>query len=154
MIKILKDGVISGLGILLMAGCATQKAYTFVELIPYKQFTEAGIYVTESDDVSFAYDPLASVEAVSVGGITKEKDKRTKKTDDLYVNTDVQVAESAKKRYVKVYKEANFDDAAKSLILQLKDIGATGLLCMKCSYIANDGAGNSRYIIRGMAIHR
>ena len=67
--------------VILATSCATVKLpqpYSYSNYIDYSAFTEQGIFVTESNSVSFDYQQLGSISVVEVGGwVSVDKGKRT-----------------------------------------------------------------------------
>lgn len=74
------------LTIWLFAACVTPKMpepYGFSSFLDYSQLTSRGIYVTESNSVSFDYKTLGSVSITEVGGWMKKgkEPKTTRKSN-------------------------------------------------------------------------
>ena len=115
----------------LFTACVTPKMpepYGFSTLLNYSPLTDKGIFVTESNSVSFDYKTLGSVSATEVGGWVK-KGKKPKAT-----------RESNKSRNDDMYVER--------MVNTLKVVGANGIINLKVQFESD------RIIISGMAIKK
>jgi hypothetical protein len=137
----------------LFTACVTPKMpepYGFSSFLDYSPLTDKGIFVTESNSVSFDYKTLGSVSATEVAGwVKKGKEPKTirnldkNREDDMYIGTD-------KNQYTgrNVYVAANVDMAMERIISTLQEIGANGIINLKVQ-------GDSHQItISGMAIKK
>lgn len=139
----------------LFTSCTTPKIpepYGFSSFLDYSPLTERGIYVTESNSVSFDYQTLGSVAATEVGGWVRKKEvkeiKKIKETtkgreDDLYANVD-----RTQNPGKKVYVSPSLSGALKRMANTLKEVGANGIINLKVEM------GSSRIVISGMAIRK
>ena len=114
-------------------------------LMDYSPLTSNGIFVTESNSVSFEYEPIGSVVAVAYGGWGKLESQKAGK-DDSYVSTSGKT----------VYFDPSLSDAYESLKSKLFEIGANGIINLKATFTPGDP---SRYVVgtitlSGMAIAR
>lgn len=53
-----------------LASCVSVQQYTTTNIIDYSEFAKQGIFVSESNSVSFDYQPLGSVVSITQGGST------------------------------------------------------------------------------------
>ena len=133
--------------------CVTPKMpepYGFSSFLDYSPLTNNGIYVTESNSVSFDYKTVGSVSVTEVGGSVKKgkEPKTTRKpnksnSDDMYVGID-------KSQYTgkNVYVTPSLDVAMERMANTLKEFGANGIINLKVQW------DSSRIIISGMAIRK
>lgn len=141
------------LSIGLFTACVTPKMpepYGFSSFLDYSPLTGRGIYVTESNSVSFDYKTLGSVSATEVGGwVKKGKEQRTaresnkSKDDDMYVGID-------RNQYTgkNAYVTPSLDVAMERMANTLKEVGANGIINLKVQ------SDPSRIVISGMAIRK
>lgn len=142
----------------LFTACVTPQMpepYGFSTLLNYSPLTDKGIFVTESNSVSFDYKTLGSVSATEVGGWVKKgkkpKEKKPKATresnksrnDDMYVDID-------RNQYTGkyVYVAPSLDMAMERMVNTLKVVGANGIINLKVQFESD------RIIISGMAIKK
>ncbi len=137
----------------LFAACVTPQMpepYGFSTLLNYSPLTDKGIFVTESNSVSFDYKTLGSVSATEVGGWVKKgkKPKATRESnksrnDDMYVDID-------RNQYTGkyVYVAPSLDMAMERMVNTLKVVGANGIINLKVQFESD------RIIISGMAIKK
>ncbi len=142
-----------------LASCATSTStasypapYGFSTFLDYSSLTSKGIYVTESNSVSFDYKTLGSVSAIEIGGWVK-KGKEPKKSiprepnknseDELYTRIN-------KNQYTEknVYVDPSLDMAMDRMANTLKEVGANGIINLKVQ------SESGRIIISGMAIRK
>lgn len=141
------------LSIGLFTACVTPKMpapYGFSSFLDYSPLTDKGIYVTESNSVSFDYKTLGSVSATEVGGwVKKGKEPKTtresnkSRDDDMYVGIE-------KNQYTgkNVYVTPSLDVAMDRMANTLKEVGANGVINLKVHWESN------RIVISGMAIRK
>lgn len=141
--------------VVLMSSCVTinlPKPYTKVKLVDYSWLTNQGIFVTESNSVSFEYEAVGSVSIeISSGFEPKVKGKHVttiEKGDDIY--TTYQVNGLSKSKWVAV--PATMENAFSELAYTLKENGADGIVNLKIRY--DHIAMRDLIYISGMAIKR
>lgn len=136
----------------LFTSCVTTKLpepYGFSSFLDYSPLTERGIYVTESNSVSFDYQTIGSVAATEVGGWVKKKEvKEEKKTtkgreDDMYAGVDRN--RNAGKN---VHVSPSLNAAMERMVTTLKDVGANGVINLKVQM------DHHKIVISGMAIRK
>nr|DAW09132.1 MAG TPA: Selenium binding protein, Selenium-Binding Protein [Caudoviricetes sp.] len=137
----------------LFAACVTPKLpepYGFSSLLDYSPLTDKGIFVTESNSVSFDYEALGSVSATEVGGWVKKgkepkatRESNKSRNDDMYVDID-------RNQYTGkyVYVAPSLDMAMERMVNTLKVVGANGIINLKVQ------VESDRIIISGMAIKK
>lgn len=140
-----------------LTSCATStstisypKPYGFSTFLDYSPLTNRGIYVTESNSVSFEYKTLGSVSATEVSGwIKKGKEpkvaNKTKKNnvDDMYADVE---SNRPVGKYIRI--TASLDDAMERMVNTLNEVGANGIINLKVHFELD------RIIISGMAIRK
>lgn len=141
------------LAIGLFTACVTPKMpepYGFSSFLDYSPLTDKGIYVTESNSVSFDYKTLGSVSVTEVGGWVKKgkepkatRESNKSRNDDMYVGLD-------RNQYTgkNAYVAPSFEMAMERMVNTLKEVGANGIINLKVQRESN------RIIISGMAIRK
>lgn len=147
------------LGVLILSSCSvslpTPKSTVFV--IDYSALTQKGIFVTESNSVSFDYEAIGSVVAEETDGwvkqsLLKDKEKQPRKVyqDEYY--DDSQYSSRGKN----VFIPADLNAALQNLGEQLIEIGANGIINLKIEYVKVPYVKSSlnSIIVSGMAIKK
>lgn len=140
------------LGASLLTSCAPKILYTeSVGFVDYSSYLKDGIFLTESNSVSFDYDAMGSVTVVVYSGDVSVKDgDKITKADDIY-GTD---------KYVKskmVWRAASPEGALDAAVAKAVEKGGDGLINIKISpttEIGNYKAPRSGFLVTGMAIRR
>lgn len=139
--------------LLTLTSCVATFPYSqHTTIINFSIFTEAGIFVTESNSVSFDYQPLGSIKSVVSSGYTVKNRKVTKDIDDVYTDHD--------KVKMDGYIEATLDDTIYEFIDSAKELNANGIINLKVDVIppVYDKSGSIisplSYVVSGMAIKR
>lgn len=139
----------------LLTSCATSaisypEPYGFSTFLDYSPLTNKGIYVTESNSVSFDYKILGSVSATEVSGwVKKEKElkvaNKNKKNnvDDMYADVE---RNQSNGKYMRM--SPSLDAAMERMANTLKEIDANGIINLKIQWEPD------RIIISGMAIRK
>ena len=113
------------------------KPHCTVSCLDYSRLTSKGIFVTESNSVSFEYKAIGSILVTSVGGWTKEN---VKKKD----------YDGAKIEYKKdSYVGPNVEEAFDALAGKLEKMDANGIINLKIISMSSNTIQ-----ISGMAIKR
>ena len=139
----------------LLTSCATSaisypEPYGFSTFLDYTPLTNKGIYVTESNSVSFDYKILGSVSATEVSGwVKKEKElkvaNKNKKNnvDDMYADVE---RNQSNGKYMRM--SPSLDAAMERMANTLKEVDANGIINLKIQWEPD------RIIISGMAIRK
>ena len=139
----------------LLTSCATSaisypEPYGFSTFLDYSPLTNKGIYVTESNSVSFDYKILGSVSATEVSGwVKKEKElkvaNKNKKNnvDDMYADVE---RNQSNGKYMRI--SPSLDAAMARMANTLKEVDANGIINLKIQWEPD------RIIISGMAIRK
>lgn len=139
----------------LLTSCATSaisypEPYGFSTFLDYSPLTNKGIYVTESNSVSFDYKTLGSVSATEVSGwVKKEKElkvaNKNKKNnvDDMYADVE---RNQSNGKYMRM--SPSLDAAMERMANTLKEVDANGIINLKIQWEPD------RIIISGMAIRK
>lgn len=111
-------------------------------VVDYSEYTSRNFFITESNSVSFDYDPIGSVVAFVESGweVLNRTTKTITSKDDVYG--------TASKEKIKYgdYVYAELNDAIEELYQVCKEMGADGVI--NFSYSSSDG----EYVVSGMAI--
>lgn len=139
----------------LLTSCATSaisypEPYGFSTFLDYSPLTNKGIYVTESNSVSFDYKILGSVSATEVSGwVKKEKElkvaNKNKKNnvDDMYADVE---RNQSNGKYMRM--SPSLDAAMERMANTLKEVDTNGIINLKIQWEPD------RIIISGMAIRK
>jgi uncharacterized protein YbjQ (UPF0145 family) len=127
--------------------CRTIAPTSYFGGILYSPLTEQGIYVSESNSVSFDYVAIGSVIVEETGGWVrniKSRNELGKRTEDYYVKSTVS----------KKYTIPALDAAFEHLREYLFEIGANGIINMHIEFIPSSKVSLDKIVITGMAIKR
>ncbi len=132
---------------LLLVSCASVQMpapRSYVSVIDYSALTGEGFFVTESNSVSFNYEPIGSIMVEEVGGWGKIQPKDVGK-DDAY--------SSRSGKNVYLYPEMS--DAFGTLKKQLAEMGANGIINLKVTTnYSQELNATTSIVLTGMAIRR
>jgi hypothetical protein len=122
---------------------------SYTSTIDYSEYTKAGFFITESNSVSFEYQPLGSITVVVKSGDIKQKYQVV--LDD---GTTLGLRDDDAK-----WKEASSADALVLLHIKATQMNANGIINLKTSYIPEIEEGGiikhpSSVVISGMAIRK
>ena len=140
---------------LLAVSCVTtDKMYSLsTSEISYSLYTQQGFFFSESNSVSFEYEPIGSVYSMSRAGYVPQGKSTVKKTtktnlDDIYENNR---SENGLSFTSGKYKSANIPDALDAMYQNAKRLGADGVINLKYefSYVPSE-----RVVVSGMAIKK
>lgn len=147
---------ISAMALLLSACAVPKRAYTsYSTSFDFTEFTNDGFFITESNSVSFDYDPIGSISGVVTSGyevLGKDKQRESKMKDDVYYQE-----KNEKVRYGE-YKYADFRNVLFEIVESAKKLGANGIINLDVVYspgtvdMKNKEITPSYYIASGMAI--
>lgn len=138
---------------LLLSSCTTLKPpYSrFSNTVDFSEYTRKGFFITESNSVSFNYDPLGSLTSVVQGGYEVLGRETISSNDEVYgTNAKVTYGE---------FISASIDDALEELYNSARELGADGIINFKLTYYPPEYEKNvlvrySSYVVSGMAIKR
>lgn len=136
----------------MFASCATYRPApkSYVGIIDYSVLTSKGLFVTESNSVSFNYQAIGSVIAEETGGWIPKNGAQssTNVSDEYYVGS------STRKVYKKPDVQVTFDNIAE----QLSSIGANGIINLKITTSLEIDMVSKLYVdkitVSGMAIRK
>lgn len=123
---------------------------SFIGVMDYSTLTQQGIFVTESNSVSFDYEPIGSIVAEETGGWVYKNDTPMNQDpkDDYYIGSHNK----------KIYQAPNVQVAFANLASRLKDINANGIVNLKVvSTLELDQTSKlsvQKITITGMAIRK
>jgi uncharacterized protein YbjQ (UPF0145 family) len=139
--------------LLLVTSCTTYKIpyRRYSGTIDFSAYAQKGFFITESNSVSFSYEPLGSITAVVSSGYEVLNSEKLKSSDDVYGSFQ-------KIKYGKMI-DASVNDALDELYNSARSLGADGIINFRSDYIpATFQKGvlvsPDSYIVSGMAIRR
>lgn len=145
--------------VVVLSSCATLPSpQSYVGMIDYTELTQRGLFVTESNSVSFDYEPIGSIYAEETDGWIKKsqvKEESKSKKKDIY--SDDYYSSSRLEFGKKEFMPADVNRVLQSVADQLKRVGANGIINMKIDYIKiplSKELSLNRIIVSGMAIKR
>lgn len=138
--------------VFMFSSCAVYKPApkSFIGVVDYSTLTQQGIFVTESNSVSFDYEPIGSIVAEETGGWVYKNGKPMNQDpkDDYYIGS------SSKK----IYQAPDVQVAFANLASRLKEINANGIVNLKVvSTMEIDLVSKlsvQKITVTGMAIHK
>lgn len=117
-----------------MASCMTSHFTNKVYYTDYSNLSKQGFFVTESNSVSFDYEPIGSMVLQQESGQTKVKVEKEKKKvtgyDDIYGEERPQKQPKTKSNY----KWATAQGAMADFAAEAKQRGANGVIGLKITY--------------------
>ena len=134
---------------LLVCSCApkfSQSAY----YVDYRPAYNMGVFVSESNSVSFDYEPIASLMVNEYNGeVTTEKRSYSyQKGEDIYGEPDIKVEKKTN------WRSANFSSALTFAAQQCLDMGGDGLINLNFEPIKDKDGVVVGVTVSGMVIHR
>lgn len=141
--------------LLIVTSCTapTKTSYRKTFVIDYSRYNKQGFYITESNSVSFDYEPIGSVITVLKG-----LDNLTQvEVHNEYSDTDAQLSVRTnrvpKTKTKSIKEEYTIYDAIDEFASQCKQIGSNGVIRFRIKYISDSYFGDG-YEISGMAIKK
>ena len=139
--------------LLLVTSCTTYKIpyRRYSAAIDFSAYAQKGFFITESNSVSFPYEPVGSISAVVSSGYEILNSENLKSTDDVY-------GSYKKIKYGKMI-DASVNDALDELYNSAIRLGADGIINFRSEYVPslyNKAVliTPDSYIVSGMAIRR
>lgn len=108
--------------------------------IDYSYLTDRGIFITESNSVSFEYKTLGSLFIECTGGWVKNDKKNKVDMEDIYMRTEGKY----------IYVKPSLEDAFNLAVEELDKMQGNGIVNFKIS----TGGNTDSIIITGMVIKR
>jgi len=125
-------------------------------IIDYSFFNEKNFFISESNSVSFSYNPIGSISTVVYSGKIPNKQERGEKVLVKKSNDDIYPDVYDNKNVV--WKDATINDALNEIYKQAISIGANGIINLKIEYIPGAMINNvyrgPGIIVSGMAIEK
>lgn len=135
--------------IFVLVSCATVNVPApkqYAATIDYAYLSQKGIFVSESNSVSFDYEPLGSIYVECTGGWVKKKHKEGDVMEDIYMTTLGSVK----------YLPPTIDDAYQLILSEVKKLRANGVINLKIRTVSEYQSTYEVYvdkiIITGMCI--
>jgi uncharacterized protein YbjQ (UPF0145 family) len=139
--------------LLFVTSCTTYKIpyRRYSAAIDFSAYAQKGFFITESNSVSFSYEPVGSISAVVSSGYEILNSENLKSTDDVY-------GSYKKIKYGKMI-DASVNDALDELYNSAIRLGADGIINFRSEYVPslyNKAVliTPDSYIVSGMAIRR
>lgn len=125
---------------IIMSSCVTTTKYAvYTGMVDFKKYNDKGFFITQSNSVSFEYEPIGYVSAIIFSGYDENQKSTQKKTSLAGVNPGKHHA-------------ANNDEAFEVLYEKCTNEGANGIINVDFS-TTKDQLGNILSIqANGMAI--
>lgn len=139
----MKKVLFSFMLVLVMLSCSTVKYGTYSSMIDFRYYMDKGFFITQSNSVSFDYEPIGYVQAFSYSGVDDKAKKKYKKDyeQSFYANEG--------------WREANIYDAIEGLYNECLKNGANGVIDLKMDVVVDDETGYvKKAIATGMAIKK
>lgn len=131
------------LSIWFFASCATYSPV--VNFLDYSAYTQEGIFLTESNSVSFRYEPVGSISVLLYSGYAISRQsmkKENKPEDDIYYNSPISSN----------YQNATIQEALRLTVEKAKSQGADAVINLKYQYIQAFKNVPSGWYVSGMAV--
>jgi uncharacterized protein YbjQ (UPF0145 family) len=135
--------------VLTLASCATYSP--LVSFVDYSSYNNDGIFLTESNSVSFKYEPVGSINVLLYSGFANDVKKapviedKKGKGDDIYY--------SANNGRLK-YKDATIQEALRLAVENARNKGANAIINIRYEYIPAFKNNPDGWHMSGMAIKR
>lgn len=136
--------------VLLLSSCAAVPTYLErTSFLNYETYNKLGVFISESNSVSFEYTPLGSISTTVLSGNAKEVVGKVVYQNEIYGNDE-------KDKIVKVWKTADTDSALSMAVAEVKKQGGNGLINLKIQPITENIKGTIHYgfLVTGMAIKK
>lgn len=139
----MKKVLLSLMFLAVMSSCSTVKYKTYSSMVDFRPYMEKGFFITQSNSVSFDYEPIGCIQAVAVSGQDKNKsvDKQKKDYGDGLLTQGR-------------FHEVSINDAIEELYNQCLKNNANGVLDLKMDIIVNQAGIVEKAIVTGMAIKK
>ena len=133
---------------LLLGSCSIYRPV--INYIDYSSFAQQGVFLTESNSVSFEYQPLGSLQVLLYSGFIpknglKEKNKSRIKEDGIYYQS---TAISSN------FKDATLTEALDMAVEIAKGNGANGIINLRYEYFPRIKSSPGGWQITGMVIKK
>lgn len=126
-------------------------------VVDYSVLTNQGVFITESNSVSFPYKPIGSVSIDELGGWVRKADKKRTEymREDYYSSSS---SSGGRQVYKQVYQAPEINDMFNKLAAQLHELGANGIINLRITqtfeYSKEVKQSIHRVTISGMAIKK
>lgn len=138
--------------VFILSSCNLRTYYTeYVGFVDYSSYLKRGVFLTESNSVSFDYDAIGTVSAIIYSGYIIAKQDRHIDQTEIYSDKEIVKNEAGQ------WKEARPDDALAAAVAQAVEKGGDGLINIKItptSVVDNAKYKRSGFMATGMAIKR
>ena len=133
----------------ILASCATYSP--LVSFVDYSSYNNDGIFLTESNSVSFKYEPIGSINVLLYSGFSNEVKKapiiedKKEKGDDIYY--------SANNGRLK-YKDATIQEALRLAVENARSKGANSIINIRYEYVPAFKNNPDGWHMSGMAVKK
>lgn len=135
--------------VFVLTSCVT---YTpLVSFVDYSSYNSEGIFLTESNSVSFKYEPVGSVNVILYSGFANEAKKapmiedKKEKGDDVYYSTN-----NGRLKY----KDATIQEALRLAVENARNKGANAIINIRYEYVPAFKNNPDGWHMSGMAVKR
>ena len=129
--------------------CAPKITYfENVRLVDFSKYTEQGIFLTESNSVSFDYEPVGSINVMILSGYEKKIKSSKTVENDIYGDELYEIRKTAQGDFIFATPQA----AIAKAVEQLEAMNANGIINLNIRYIHS--TYQPGYELTGMAIRR
>lgn len=137
--------------LVLLSGCSMRQFSHYVGLLDYSAVP--GMFITESNSVSFEYQPVGSILVMEISGDAKKEKKKTKELDDIYGDGQ---DHSGEIYYVSAgnWRYANMQSALNYAAERAKELGGNGIINLRTDVLLDEHNHIDKAIVRGMVIKR
>lgn len=146
----MKKSIIIAIAAAFLTSCAPKMQYVANSAyINYQTYADQGVYITESNSVSFEYSPLGSVSATVFPGYVKAVRPSQYGYTDL--NGNPQLTEEYNK-----WQPADVNDAIALAVEKAKEQGGNGIINFKIQPTSETDGKVARYgfLVSGMVIRK
>lgn len=131
-----------------LASCAIYAP--LVSFVDYSTYNKEGIFLTESNSVSFSYEPVGSINVLLYSGYTVEKKTevtgvKKEKGDDVYFTSNPRALK---------FKGSTILEALKLAVDQAKNKGANAIINIRYEYVPSFKNTPDGWLISGMAVKK
>ncbi|MGY4385678.1 uncharacterized protein YbjQ (UPF0145 family) [Pedobacter sp. UYP24] len=110
----------------LILGCTVRRPPAFISssALDYTEYQKQGFFLSESNSVSFSYEPIASVSAIQLSGYKVKGSGNKEVNDDAFQTGYVTPYTAVTKEFIKASKEG----VLKQLVDEAKSKGANAII--------------------------
>jgi len=130
-----------------LASCSTYGPV--VNFVDYSTYNEQGVFLTESNSVSFEYEPVGSVNVLLYSGYAKQDPAKQTSLKQQGVDPRAMVVGSPS-----VYRSATAQEALKIAVDQAQKNGANAIINLSYEFIPSGKNSPAGWFVSGMAVRK